>query len=210
MAESAVGVHRCQAYPVIEPSLDSCCALADTHQAIWPTNPIESQLPSADKRPWVHRTGHCFRLGEGSIAVFLGGATTNDAVCPFCHPHDDAEQKVVFENATCCFLQHARAQDVLEGCGVIVPKAHRQDAFSLTAQEWTDTFDLLHKAKQYLEERFHPAGYTLGWNVGAVSNQTIPHAHFHVVPRYDDEPYAGRGLRYWLKQPENARPGRQG
>jgi hypothetical protein len=31
------------------------------------------------------------------------------------------------------------------------------------------------------------------------------HSHFHVIPRYEDEPLAGKGVRYWLKQPENKR-----
>jgi diadenosine tetraphosphate (Ap4A) HIT family hydrolase len=125
--------------------------------------------------------------------------------CPFCYPKLDPDQKIIFENETCYFLQHNLEQDVLEGCGVIVPKEHRSDAFSLTKQEWNDTYDLLQKAKEYLDACFHADGYTLGWNVGNVSNQTIFHSHFHVIPRYKDEPLAGKGIRYWLKQPENKR-----
>ena len=128
--------------------------------------------------------------------------------CPFCHPHEDPHQHIVIENDTCYFLQHDDHQTILEGSGVIVPKAHRQTTFDLTPEEWTDTRDLLHKAKAYLDAKFSPDGYTLGWNVGLVSNQTIPHAHFHVVPRYADEPHAGKGLRYWLKQEDNRRTGR--
>lgn len=29
----------------------------------------------------------------------------------------------------------------------------------------------------------------------------------HVIPRFSDEPLAGKGIRHWLKQPENMRPG---
>jgi diadenosine tetraphosphate (Ap4A) HIT family hydrolase len=31
------------------------------------------------------------------------------------------------------------------------------------------------------------------------------YAHLHVIPRYADEPLAGKGIRYWLKQPANKR-----
>jgi hypothetical protein len=31
------------------------------------------------------------------------------------------------------------------------------------------------------------------------------HAHLHVIPRFADEPLAGRGIRYALKQPTNRR-----
>ncbi|MFD1779188.1 HIT family protein [Fredinandcohnia salidurans] len=129
--------------------------------------------------------------------------------CPFCNPERDKEQNIIFENETCYFLQHNHHQDVLEGSGVIVPKKHHADAFELTEEEWKDTYELLQKAKTYLDKRFSPNGYTLGWNVGEVSNQSIFHSHFHVIPRYNDEPLAGKGVRYWLKQPENKREKRK-
>ncbi|WP_099364241.1 HIT family protein [Fredinandcohnia onubensis] len=129
--------------------------------------------------------------------------------CPFCNPERDKDQNIIFENDTCYFLHNNHHQDVLEGSGVIVPKKHHADAFALTEEEWKDTYELLQKAKTYLDKRFSPNGYTLGWNVGEVSNQSIFHSHFHVIPRYNDEPLAGKGVRYWLKQPENKREKRR-
>jgi diadenosine tetraphosphate (Ap4A) HIT family hydrolase len=125
--------------------------------------------------------------------------------CPFCNPLKDKEQNIVFENENCYFLQHNLHLDVLEGSGVIVPKKHHENVFELTKEEWNDTYELLQKAKEYLNTTYHPDGFTLGWNVGEASNQTIPHCHLHVIPRYIDEPLAGKGIRYWLKQPENRR-----
>ncbi|MRG86764.1 HIT family protein [Salinibacillus xinjiangensis] len=125
--------------------------------------------------------------------------------CPFCHTDKDKDQNIIFENETCYFLQHNKEQDVLEGCGVIVPKKHHANAFELTKEEWNDTYELLQSPKGYLEQEFSPDGYTLGWKVGEVSNQFIFHSRFYVIPRYDDEPLAGKGVRYWLKHPENKR-----
>lgn len=125
--------------------------------------------------------------------------------CPFCNPNKDRNQQIVLENKTCYFLQHVKEQDVLQGSGVIVPKQHRILAFDLTKEEWTDTYELLQQAREYLDKQFAPDGYTLGWNVGDASNQSVKHSHFHVIPRYNDEPLAGKGLRHWLKQPENSR-----
>ena len=130
---------------------------------------------------------------------------TYEETCPFCHPEKDKDQNIVFENDSCYFLQHNKHQDVLEGSGVIVPKNHHRNAFELTEKEWNDTYELLQKAKAYLDQEYSPDGYTLGWNVGEVSNQFIFHCHLHVIPRYKDEPLAGKGVRYWLKQPENKR-----
>lgn len=125
--------------------------------------------------------------------------------CPFCNFQEDKDQNIVAENETCYLLQHNKEQDVLEGSAVIVPKKHHANAFELTRDEWNDTYGLLQNAKAYLDSAFSPDGYTLGWNVGEVSNQSILHSHLHVIPRYNDEPLAGKGIRYWLKQPENKR-----
>jgi ligand-binding SRPBCC domain-containing protein len=38
-----------------------------------------------------------------------------------------------------------------------------------------------------------------------IGRQEVFHAHLHVIPRYVDEPLAGKGIRYWLKQPDNIR-----
>jgi len=33
-------------------------------------------------------------------------------------------------------------------------------------------------------------------------------AHLHVIPTFADEPYAGNGIRHWLKSEANRRPSR--
>lgn len=125
-------------------------------------------------------------------------------MCPFCHPETYAPQEVVFENAACRFIQ--QPHPVLVGSGIVVPKAHRVDVFELTPDEWRATYELLHDAKAYLDDAHAPDGYTVGWNNGEAAGQTVFHVHLHVIPRFADEPLAGKGLRYWIKQPRNARP----
>ena len=61
------------------------------------------------------------------------------------------------------------------------------------------------EVKKYLDENYQPQGYNLGWNCGEVGGQHIFHAHFHILPRYENEPLAGKGIRYILKSEENQR-----
>lgn len=112
-------------------------------------------------------------------------------------------QQIVFENEHCLFLQ--KPEKILEGSGIIVPKATRETVFDLTPAEWTATYDLLQQAKAYLDEEHAPDGYNVGWNCGSAGGQDLPHAHLHVIPRYADEPLAGRGIRYAMKQEGNRR-----
>ncbi|GGF25363.1 HIT family protein [Halobacillus andaensis] len=125
--------------------------------------------------------------------------------CVFCNVLNDEEQSIIEENETCYFIQKATEQEVLAGSGLIIPKAHKVNVFALSNQEWEDSRDLLLKAKQRLDHLHSTEGYSVGWNTGEVGGQSIPHAHLHVIPRFADEPYAGKGIRYWIKQPENKR-----
>jgi diadenosine tetraphosphate (Ap4A) HIT family hydrolase len=121
--------------------------------------------------------------------------------CIFCDIENQGN--IVLSNDYCLFLQ--QDQPVLIGSGIIVPRSHRETVFDLTKEEWNATFDLLKEVKKVLDEKYNPQGYTVGWNVGSVGGQHIFHAHLHVIPRFEDEPYAGKGIRHWIKKVENKR-----
>lgn len=97
-------------------------------------------------------------------------------------------------------------QEVLKGSGVIVPVAHRETVFDLTPEEWRSTQEMLAEVKALLDREYSLNGYNIGWNAGETGGQHIPHAHLHIIPRYADEPYAGKGIRHWLKSRDNGRP----
>ena len=88
---------------------------------------------------------------------------------------------------------------------MVVPFAHRETLFEMTVDEWLSARTLLHYMRGSIETQHHPDGWNLGWNVMPAGGQAIPHAHCHLVPRYPNELYAGRGFRWWFKQPENVR-----
>lgn len=122
--------------------------------------------------------------------------------CPFCAPNLASEQ-VVLANMYCLFLQ--RHEPVLNGSGILIPRAHRETVFDLTCEEIAATFELLDQAKRLIDRQHAPSGYNVGWNCGSVAGQEIFHAHLHVIPRFIDEPHAGKGIRHWLKKEDNKR-----
>ena len=97
--------------------------------------------------------------------------------------------------------------NTLVGSYVVIPKSHVKTPFDLSEAEWIDTKKMIDTIKQYLDQKYKPDGYNLGWNVGRVGGQTVSYAHLHIIPRFEDEPFAGKGIRYWLKKDENIRPG---
>lgn len=111
-----------------------------------------------------------------------------------------------FENETMIAVRSNNLKNnTLIGSFVIIPKSQVGTPFDLNEKEWTDTKSLMKEIKEYLDKKYKPDGYNVGWNVGKVAGQEVAHAHLHIIPRYADEPYNGKGIRYWFKQPENIR-----
>ena len=125
------------------------------------------------------------------------------AQCPLCNWADDPEQRLVCRSELVLFLQNFRQQGALFGSGVIIPLRHAETVFDLTSDEISATFRLLAEIKEWMDTTYQPHGYNVGWNCGPVGGQEVMHAHMHVIPRFAEEPYAGRGIRYWLKQEPN-------
>lgn len=122
--------------------------------------------------------------------------------CPYC-PVRDREQRIIFESNLVLFLQDERYQGALKHSGVIIPIQHRETVFDLSDAEIAETFQLLSRVKKWMDDRFAPDGYNVGWNCGRVGGQEIFHAHMHVIPRFRQEPLAGKGLRSLLKSDAN-------
>jgi histidine triad (HIT) family protein len=122
--------------------------------------------------------------------------------CPYC-PIRDQEQKIILKNDLVLFLQDERFQGALKHSGVIIPIQHRETVFDLSDAEIAATFQLLSRIKKWMDDRFSPDGYNIGWNCGLVGGQEVFHAHMHVIPRFRQEPLAGKGLRSLLKSEAN-------
>lgn len=111
-----------------------------------------------------------------------------------------------FENDTMIAVRSNNLKNnTLIGSFVIIPKSQVGTPFDLSDKEWEDTKLLMREVKAYIDNKYKPDGYNVGWNVGVAGGQEIAHAHLHIIPRYNDELYAGKGIRYWFKQPENVR-----
>lgn len=125
-----------------------------------------------------------------------------DDACPFCLPA--VEPRIVLRNDHCYTIW---TEEIPLGSAMILPLVHRETVFDLTGEEWVSLRDLLAKTRELIAGLHDPDGWNVGWNVGDTGGQSVFHAHCHVIPRYRDEPLAGRGIRTWFKNPSN-RPSR--
>lgn len=122
--------------------------------------------------------------------------------CKCCNYIENFEE-ILFENESVICVSDNN--DILLGSCYIIPRQHKETPFELSDLEWKETKKMLNKVKKYLDKKYKPDGYNLGWNVGEVGGQFVFHSHLHVIPRYKDEPLAGKGIRHWFMQEENRR-----
>ena len=93
---------------------------------------------------------------------------------------------------------------VSPGHTLVIPKRHVGSYFDTTTEERLALLELIDKAKLELDREFHPAAYNLGLNDGPAAGQSIPHVHFHLIPRYEGDRTDARGGVRWVL-PEKAK-----
>ena len=73
---------------------------------------------------------------------------------------------------------------VSNGHTLIIPKRHFNDYFLSTEVERSSFDNILFGVKDYLDKKYSPDGYNVGFNVNEEGGQSIFHCHIHVIPRY--------------------------
>jgi diadenosine tetraphosphate (Ap4A) HIT family hydrolase len=75
---------------------------------------------------------------------------------------------------------------------------HVASYFQLRPDEQGAIWTLVFELQQRIQHEHAPAGYNVGFNVGAAGGQTVWHAHVHVIPRYPGDVDDPRGGIRWV------------
>ncbi len=70
---------------------------------------------------------------------------------------------------------------------IIFPERHVNDPRHLTPEESENMHSMMKLSMDGIDNKYAPAGYNIGYNVGNAGGASIPHLHLHVVPRYGKE-----------------------
>ena len=111
--------------------------------------------------------------------------------CIFCEFRNDKD-RVVLENDLAYTIFDGFP--VNKGHMLVIPKRHAETYFDLTKDEVSSMQELALKAKEMIDEKYHPDGYNVGFNCGEYAGQTVFHCHMHIIPRYKgdiDNPRGG-------------------
>ena len=94
-------------------------------------------------------------------------------------------------------------QPLADGHVLVVPTAHVARVEDLTPAQAAGVFGLVHRLTGPARQAVKAAGTTIGVNDGAVTGQTVPHVHVHIVPRWDGD---GAGSVHTIFRPGPRRP----
>ncbi len=74
---------------------------------------------------------------------------------------------------------------ILPGHSLIIPKRHMGDISEMTAEEAEDMFAVLKKVVPVLLKIYKASdnSYNVAAQIGKYSGRTVPHLHFHIIPR---------------------------
>lgn len=107
--------------------------------------------------------------------------------CPFCAivTGVDAHARVLFRarEVTAFFP----LEPATRGHTLVVPNRHVADLTCLTATESRDLGEAVHRTAHAISATLTPEGMNVIQSNGSIATQTVPHVHFHLVPRWSGD-----------------------
>lgn len=79
------------------------------------------------------------------------------------------------------------AYPVSRGHALIIPRRHVDNYFDLKHVEKRDVWNMVELVKSLLDYIYKPSGYNIGIIIARDAGQTVPHAHVHLIPRYEGD-----------------------
>ncbi len=111
----------------------------------------------------------------------------SDPDCIFCKivAGDLPAQKIDEDEHTIAFMD---INPWTRGHAVVIPKEHSRNLYEIGAGDLSRTLLSAQQLALQMKERLGCDGVNLLNSCEAAAWQTIFHLHFHVIPRYDDDP----------------------
>lgn len=79
-----------------------------------------------------------------------------------------------------------------KGHTLVIPKTHCRNLMDFPKSQETDLMEFLKKVAKAVVKGVGADGFNLGMNNEPAAGQVVFHAHFHIIPRFDND-----GLSSW-------------
>jgi diadenosine tetraphosphate (Ap4A) HIT family hydrolase len=103
--------------------------------------------------------------------------------CVFCDIIAGARDATVLLE-TASYLCILDKYPVTEGHALAIPKTHAQYLSQINGPA---LYEFVERAVAEVRQEYEPDGMNIGLNDGLAAGQTIPHLHWHLIPRYEGD-----------------------
>ncbi|MDP3902196.1 MAG: HIT family protein [bacterium] len=97
------------------------------------------------------------------------------------------------------FLAFLDINPVNPGHSLLIPKKHYQNLYYLPDNVLTGVASLIKKISIAAKQGMRADGVNIIMNAEAAAGQIVPHAHFHILPRFKND-----GYKHWQGQSSSA------
>ncbi len=97
--------------------------------------------------------------------------------------------KIYEDEYTMAFLD---IQPVNHGHALVIPKDHFENAYTVPPEAWCRLALAAQKVALAVRHAADADGVNINMNNEAAAGQIVPHAHIHIIPRFNDD-----GLTHW-------------
>lgn len=107
--------------------------------------------------------------------------------CPFCAivSGEDSEAQVVYRTEQ--VIAFVPLHPATRGHLLVAPTTHAPDIADLSSADLHAVADAVQQVRQAIAETLRPPGVNIIQSNGVIATQTVPHVHFHVVPRWEND-----------------------
>ena len=112
----------------------------------------------------------------------------SDPPCPFCtiiSGHDPNAKVVYQDTQVTAFFP---LKPATRGHTMVVPSRHVSDLTDLTDAESRNLGAAIRRTAKAVRASVSPDGMNVIQSTGTAATQTVPHVHFHIVPRWNKDP----------------------
>lgn len=121
--------------------------------------------------------------------VYIEGSAPASGGCIFVElpaQDNDRENLILFRGRKAFVMLNAFPYT--NGHLMVAPYKHTADMDELDDAELLEINQLVASAVRWLKRAYHPEGFNIGVNLGAVGGAGIPdHIHWHIVPRWSGD-----------------------
>ncbi len=131
----------------------------------------------------MHKKSLYILFAVSCVAIgyfFLYSKKPSDGYCAFCDEKVVEFQKFYEDDLVLALYTH---KPVLPGHCLIIPKRHVERFEMLTDEEITQMGRVIKKVNDAVTVVFETSAYLLLQKNGYEVGQTVPHVHFHYIPR---------------------------